>query len=419
MHEGARNLWSVCVAGAALVFLCAGRPAAGAESPQDFAQIERGRYLAIAADCKGCHTDPVRGRPFAGGRPIETPFGMVVAANITPDRETGIGDWSDSDFDRALREGIMPDGTRLYPAMPYPYYTRMSREDVRAIHAYLNTIAPAHHEVHSNQLPFPFNIRSLMRLWDALYFEPGEYKPAPGKSAAWNRGGYLVEGAGHCAACHSPKNFLGGDRSGQRFRGYSLQGWFAPDITADPQRGLGDWSDTDIVEYLKKGHNRFAAASGPMAEEVENGSSKMSDADLAAIASYLKDQPGEPASTQRLDSGDRSMKVGEAIYSDRCSACHRSDGTGVAYLIPNLAQSSSVNSRLPLTALRVILQGARSVATPAEPTGPAMPAFGWQLNDAQVAAVATYIRNSWGHAAARVTSEDVGKARKSFAKRED
>lgn len=414
-----RGLHSVGVVSMALAAWCAGGPATGAESPQDFAQIERGRYLAIAADCAGCHTGPVRGSPFAGGRPIETPFGMVAAANITPDRETGIGGWTDSDFDRAVREGITPNGSRLYPAMPYPYYTRMSKDDVRAIHAYLNTVAPVHHAVHSNQLPFPFNIRALMRLWNSLYFEPGEYKPDPHKSAAWNRGGYLVEGAGHCAACHSPKNFLGGDRSGQRFRGYSLQGWFAPDITADPQRGLGNWSDNDIVEYLKKGHNRLAAASGPMAEEVEHGSSQMNEADLADIATYLKDQPGQADRSQPVDSADRSMKVGEAIYLDRCSACHKSDGTGVAYLIPNLAQSSSVNSRLPLTTVRVILQGADSVATPAEPTGPAMPAFAWQLNDAQVAAVATYIRNSWGHAAARVTSEDVSSARKDLAKDKD
>jgi mono/diheme cytochrome c family protein len=409
----------VCAALTVLAALCATWPAGAAQSPQNFAQIERGRYLTVAADCAACHTDPVRRTPFAGGRPVETPFGAVAAANITPDRETGIGGWSDSDFERAVREGVMPDGKRLYPAMPYPYFTHMSRADVLAIRAYLATVAPVHHVVRSNQLPFPFNIRALMRLWDAWYFEPGEYKSNPGKSPAWNRGGYLVEGPGHCAACHSPKNFLGADRAEQRFRGYSLQGWFAPDITNDPQRGLGNWSQTDIVEYLKTGHNRLAAASGPMAEEVAHSSSKMSDADLEAIATYLKDQRGQSESARSVAKDDRYMKVGAAIYADRCAACHKADGTGVPYLIPNLAQSSSVDSRLPLTALRVILRGARSVATPAEPTGPAMPSFGWQLSNAQVAAVTTYIRNSWGHAAARVTAEDVGKARSSLAERTD
>ncbi len=418
MREQARKLPVSCAAWVTLAALCASVPAR-AGGPQDFARIERGRYLTIAADCAACHTDPVSNSAFAGGRSIETPFGMVAAPNITPDRQTGIGTWSDSDFDRALRQGVRPDGKRLYPAMPYLYFTRMSREDVLSIRAYLNTVASVHHAVRANLLPFPFNIRGLMRVWDAWYFTPGEYKPDHAKSPSWNRGAYLVEGPGHCAACHSPKNFLGADRADQRFHGYSLQGWFAPNITADRQRGLGNWSDTDILEYLKKGHNRLAAASGPMAEEVENSSSKMTDADLAAIATYLKDQPGETADTQRIAETDRYMKVGAAIYSDRCAACHKLDGTGVAYLIPNLAESSSVNSRQPLTALRVILRGTRTVATRSEPTGPAMPSFGWQLNDAEVAAVATYIRNSWGHAASRVTAEDVSKARKSLAERRD
>src|SRR5579864_1856380 len=224
---------------------------------QDFAQIERGRYLSAAADCGACHTDPELKQPFAGGRPIETPFGIVAAANITPDRATGIGEWTDQEFDDALRRGLRPDGSRLYPAMPYPYYTKMSAEDVKAIRAFLRTLDPIHHEVKTNRLPFPFDIRASLRIWDALYFKPGEFQPDSTKSAEWNRGAYLVEGPGHCGACHTPKGMLGGDLDQQRFHGYSIQQWFAPDISADPQRGIGKWSKQDIVEYLKGGHNRW------------------------------------------------------------------------------------------------------------------------------------------------------------------
>jgi mono/diheme cytochrome c family protein len=395
--------WCVAVAaGMAVTTLAAGA---------DFAQIERGRYLTIAADCVACHTDPDQSRPFAGGRAIETPFGNVVAANITPDRETGIGSWSDAQFDAAVRQGRMPDGRRLYPAMPFVYFTRMSRSDVSDIRAYLNTIEPVHHTVITDQLPFPFSIRASMRVWDALYFSAGEYQPDPAQSAAWNRGAYLVRGPGHCGACHTPKSALGGDKSSQSFHGYSIQGWFGPDITDDTHRGLANWSLADIVDYLKKGHNRFAAASGPMAEEVADSSSRLSDEDLEAIATYLKGQPAHTREDKPLAAGDPMMTAGAAIYDDLCSACHKGDGTGVSYLIPNLAASNSVASREPTSIIRVVLRGAPSVATDAEPTGPAMPGFGRDLSDAEVAAVATYVRNSWGHAASAVTEGEVSSAR--------
>jgi len=386
--------------------------AASTTSSQDFATIERGRYLSVAADCAACHTDPSDPRPFAGGRPIETPFGIVAAANITPDAETGIGDWTDREFDDALRQGIAPDGSRLYPAMPYQYYTRMTAHDVQAIRAYLRTIEPVHHAVITNRLPFPYNWRAVMRIWDALYFEPGVFRSDPTKSSEWNRGGYLVEGAGHCGACHTPKGRLGGDLNKKRFQGYSIQGWFAPNITNDTQRGLGHWSEEDIVDYLRSGHNRWMAASGPMAEEVTHSSSRMTAADLQAIALYLEDQRGQSPSGRPLSPGDPMMSAGSAIYMDLCAACHRKDGTGSAFLIPSLASSTAVSSREPTSILRVVIQGAQSAATPSEPTGPSMPAFGWQLTDAQIAAVTTYIRNSWGHAAAATEASEVSKARR-------
>ncbi len=386
----------------------AGQPPTG----QDFADIERGRYLTAVADCTACHTDPADGKPFAGGRPIQTPFGTVLAANITPDEQTGIGSWTLDQFDAAVRQGRQPDGKRLYPAMPYPYYAKMSRSDVAAIRAYLLTLAPIHKHVDSNQLPFPFSIRWGMRLWDALYFKAGPFQADPSKPQDWNRGAYLVQGPGHCGACHTPKNWLGGDHQDQALQGYSLQGWFAPNITNDPRWGLGNWSSADLVAYLKTGHNRFAGAAGPMAEEVVHSSSEMTDSDLSAIATYLESKPaGSVASDRPLPATNATMIAGAAIYQDLCAACHRHDGSGVPYLIPDLSHSASVQSREATSMLHVVLEGAQTAATADEPTAPAMPAFGWQLDDAQIAAVTTYLRNSWGHAAPAIRPGEVGKVR--------
>jgi len=385
---------------------------------QAFDRIERGHYLTTVADCFACHTVLNVGKPFAGGRPIETPFGVITSSNITPDNETGIGAWSDEQFDDAVRKGVRPDGSRLYPAMPFPAYTKMTRDDVLAIRAYLATVEPVHQPVKANTLPFPFNIRLAMRAWDALYFTEGEFKPDPQQSPAWNRGAYLVQGPGHCTACHTPKSFLGGDKTSDNLRGFNLQGWFAPDITGDASQGLGGWSEADITIYLKTGHNRISAATGPMAEEIINSTSQYDDGDLHAIAAYLKSLPGQqnaaPASAERS-----AMTAGEAIYRDQCSACHGVDGQGVAMLFPSLAQSSLAHASDPTSAIRLVLRGGRSVATDAEPTAPGMPSFGWQLDDAQVAAVLTYIRNAWKTAAAPVTPDVVGKAREQLGTRSD
>ena len=379
--------------------------------PQNFGQIERGRYLAIAGDCSSCHTVPGSGQPFAGGRPIETPFGVVVGANITPDPDTGIGAWSDETFVRALREGEGHDGQLLYPAMPYPYYTKLTESDALAIRAYLNTVKPVRNAVVSNKLPFPFDVREGMAAWNALYFKSGEFKPDPTKSAEWNRGAYLVQGLGHCGACHTPKTQLGGDDRARTFQGNALQGWFAPNITNDNERGLGGWSVADIVAYLKNGHNATTASTGIMGEEITLSSSQMTDADLTAIATYLEDLPGQISSPAAVSASDPTMTAGGAIYADECSACHGMDGKGVPYLFPSLAGSPNVRSIDPASLTRVLIEGARSVATAGEPTGPGTPSFAWKLSDDQVAAVLTYIRNSWGASASPVDPRQVEQAR--------
>src|SRR5215475_3015003 len=392
---------------------------AGDSDPQEFTQIERGRYLAVLSDCASCHTVPGSNQPFAGGRSIETPFGNIVAPNITPDAETGIGSWSDEQFDAAVRKGIARNGAHLYPAMPYNAYTKMSRDDVLAIRAYLNTLVPVRNAVEANTLPFPFNIRAAMRVWNALYFKQGDYQPNPHQSAEWNRGAFLVGGPGHCGACHTPKTALGGDKTGQYLEGAYLQGWSAPAITNDSLLGLGAWSKDDVVAYLKSGHNRITAATGPMGEVVTLSTAFMTDSDLNAIATYLKSLPGKADAPPAVSANDPAMTAGAAIYRDQCSACHGLDGKGIAELFPSIADSSMVKSGDPTTSIRIVLRGARSVGTSAQPTAPGMPSYGKQLDDDQVAAVLTYVRNSWGGSAKPITSGQVSDVRRDTALRPD
>jgi mono/diheme cytochrome c family protein len=392
---------------------------AGDSDPQAFTQIERGRYLAVASDCVSCHTVPNSNQPFAGGRAIETPFGNIFAPNITPDPETGIGAWSDDEFDAAVRKGIGRNGSPLYPAMPYNAFTKMSRTDVQAIRAYLNTVTAVHNPRTATALPFPFNIRAAMRVWNALYFKEGEYTFDAQKSSEWNRGAFLVDGPAHCGACHTPKSALGGDKLSQYLQGSYLQGWSAPDITNSSRLGLGRWSADDIVAFLKTGHNRITAATGPMAEAVHLSTSQMTDGDVKAIATYLKSLPGGEDNVKPLSQDNPAMTAGAAIYRDQCSACHALDGRGVAKLFPSIADSSMVRSTDPTTAIRIVLRGARSIGTASEPTAPGMPSYGRQLDDSQVAAVLTYMRNMWGGAAPAVPEKDVTRVRSETASRPD
>jgi mono/diheme cytochrome c family protein len=409
-----RNLMAL-----ALVACTTGAIAArAAEDSQAFEKIERGRSLAVLGDCVGFHTAP-GGKPFAGGAALETPFGALIGPNITPDVATGVGAWSEEDFRRAMHEGFGRDGARLYPAMPYPAYTKVTRDDVSAIWAYLRSLDPVRNEVQPNQLRFPFNVRRpATSTWDLINFQPGVFQPNPAKSDAWNRGAYLVEGLGHCGTCHTPKNITGGDRGSEALQGALLQDWYAPDLTEDPRSGIGSWSVEEIVRYLKTGANSYDIASGPMAEAVSNSTSKMTDADLLAIATYLKDRaPRSGRAVTALAAANPRMVAGQAIYEDRCAACHSHSGAGVPNLFPRLASAPLVQSADPTSLIRVVLIGSRAVATSAAPTAPAMPAFGWNLNDTEVADVLTYARNTWGNAASAVQPEDVTKLRKRLSSR--
>lgn len=377
--------------------------------------IEKGRYVAILGDCTACHTAP-GGKPFAGGVVIDTPFGKLVGANITPDPTTGIGGWSFEDFAKVMNEGHSPGNKRLYGAMPYTAYTRVSRDDNVALWAYLQTLEPVRNPVETNQLPFPFNQRLALIGWNWLNFDKGPFKPDPGRSAEWNRGAYLVQGLGHCGTCHTPKNLSGGDDNDRFLQGANLQQWVAPNITADARLGVGRWADEDLFAYLKTGSNRFDTASGPMAEAVEHSLQHWKDEDLKAVITYLKDEQGAAAPdakvTAPVAADDPAMVSGKALYADRCSACHTPGGEGIAGLFPRLANAPLVSSTDPASLVRVVLAGNRAGATDAAPTGPAMPAFGWNLSDQQVADVVTYIRNSWGNAAPAVDEGTVSSLRK-------
>lgn len=399
--------------------------------------VARGEYLARAGDCVSCHT-VAGGKPLAGGRSIPTPFGTLYTPNITPDRKTGIGDWSDADFRRAMHEGIDADGHYLYPAFPFTSYTRVRREDLDAIWAWLQTLEPVRRVDTPNTLSFPFSWRSLMAGWRLLYFDKGEFQPVAGKSKAYNRGAYLVRGLGHCGDCHTPRNWLGATRDDKYMRGSMIpeQDWYAPGLGTAEGNGLDGWSRQDIVDFLKHGRSARGIAYGPMAEVVRNSTQHLSRTDLEAIATYLLERPSRPS--PRADGGlepsmveqtrekrlARHMSRGQDIYRKHCADCHGKRGEGMDDVYPALAGNSSLLSPTPVNAIRAVLLGGFSPATEAWPRPYSMPPFIQKMDDAQVADVVTYIRHAWGnrpatkkpHAAVR--EKTVARYRSAFTHRD-
>lgn len=381
----------------------------------DSAAIERGRYVAIASDCTACHTMPESKLPLAGGYKISTPFGGIYASNITPDTETGIGSWTERDFFRAVRHGKGKEGEHLYPAMPYNAYVKMTDQDMHDLWMYMRSVKPIHYQVPETNLGFPYNIRLAMMGWNLLFFKNAGFQVDNSQSAQWNRGAYLVEGPEHCAACHTAKNLIGGDSS-DYLQGGNLGEWHAPDITPNPHTGIGSWSEQQVVDYLKLGSNHVAVASGPMAEAVTNSTQHLTEDDLKAIAVYLKQVPASTTSLpQPLSLDNAQMKMGENVYSANCTACHNSDGKGIPNLAASLAGNPGLLADDASSIITTVLQGGRGAVTAGNPTSGAMPSFAWKLSDEQVAAAATYLRNSWGNAAKPVSVEEVAKARAQLA----
>jgi mono/diheme cytochrome c family protein len=379
------------------------------------ASIEKGRYLAQAGDCAACHTAE-GGKPFAGGRAIPTPFGTIYSTNITPDKETGIGNWKEEQFYRAMHEGMAPGGRHLYPAFPYPWYTKLTREDVDDLLAYLSTREPVRREDREPELPWPFSVREVMAGWNRMFLKKGEFQPDPGKSAQWNRGAYLVEGLGHCGACHSAKNMAGAPKKKEHLAGGYGENWYATSLANDVRDGLGDWSVQEIAEYLKTGSNDKAAAAGPMAEVVAHSTQHLSQEDLLAIATYLKEVPAPKRKAAKVASGSASFERGRGLYFDQCIGCHMENGEGQPGVFPPLKGNAVVQSGDPGAMIHMILDGAKVVSTQSKPTGLAMPAYGGKLTDQDVADLATFLRGAWGNQASAVQASRVAKTRGAIEK---
>ena len=399
----------------ALPLIALGAPVP-AQDANTWSTLQRGLYLFRVGDCAACHTVD-EDRPMAGGLGLPTPFGTIYAPNLTPDDATGIGEWSADDFHVAMTEGIRPDGKRLYPAFPYTHFTYVTRDDTDAIYDYLNSLDPVMNRVPDPEIPWPLSVRTAMRGWNLLFFDDdADFQPVEDKSDEWHRGRYLTEGLAHCSACHSPRNLLGAEKEGAAsYTGGVIEGWFAPSLrSTEGGEGIGEWSEDDLVAFLREGRNGHTAAFGPMAEVVEKSTRWLTDEDVTAIATYIKDLPFEApevADHEPLDEDDPKMQAGREIYAVQCAACHGIEGEGVENQFGRLAGSSLAQSENPLTVVRMILEGARAVPTDEYPTPHAMPAFDWRLSDEDVAAVSTYVRNAFGNAAPPVTPETVADVR--------
>ncbi|KAA8551197.1 c-type cytochrome [Pseudomonas marginalis] len=386
----------------------------------DPAQVSRGEYVARLSDCVACHSLPGKA-PFAGGLEMATPLGAIHATNITPDRTHGIGTYSLADFDRAVRHGVAPGGRRLYPAMPYPSYAKLSDDDIRAMYAFfMQGVQPASEPNIPSDIPWPLNLRWPIALWNGLFAPTATYAAKPNQDARWNRGAYIVQGPGHCGSCHTPRglafNEKALDESGKPFlAGALLDGWYAPSLRQDPNTGLGRWSEAQIVQFLKTGRNAHAVVYGSMTEAFNNSTQFMEDADLAAIARYLKSLPGDPQRDgtpwQYVAADTRQDVPGAHTYATRCASCHGLDGKGQPEWMPPLAGATSALARESASAINITLNGSQRVVAAGVPDAYRMPAFREQLSDAEIAQVLTYVRSTWGNHGEAIDAKAVAKLR--------
>lgn len=393
----------------------------GASQPASAELLARGAYLARAGNCMACHTAR-GGEPYAGGRGIDTPFGTVYSSNLTPDEQTGLGRWSAPAFWRAMHHGRSADGRLLVPAFPYTSTTQVSRADSDAIYAYLRSLPPVAQPARPHDLRFPFNTQAALAVWRALYFRAGEFQPDAARSAEWNRGAYLVQGLGHCNACHAHRNALGGTAGPLDLGGglIPVQNWYAPSLTDAREAGVADWTEAEIVALLKTGvvdrHGALAVASGPMGEVVLRSTQHLSDADLGAMAVYLK-ALGEPPATAPApaEPGSAAAKDarGAALYTDHCASCHGERGEGVPGAYPPLAGNRAVTMAVPANLVRIVLEGGFAPATAGNPRPYGMPPFAQTLSNDDVAALLTHLRRSWGNRAEAVAPVDVNRYRDS------
>jgi mono/diheme cytochrome c family protein len=434
------------VLGAALCHNAMAQQAAQEQRPA--ALIEKGRKLAIAADCMACHTAPASlglpggGKPFAGGYAIESPLGTIYATNITPSKVAGIGEYTEAEFARALRQGVRRDGSHLYPAMPYTSYTQLSDEDTGALYAYfMHGVAPVDADAEKTALPFPFSQRWSMAIWNLLFLDNQRFVPDATKSAEWNRGAYLAGALGHCSACHTPRNALMAERGGQALAGGAVGPWYAPNITSDPVSGIGAWSEQELVQYLRTGRvEGKAQAAGGMAEAVQNSLQHLPEADLRAIAVYLKgtqpirdtaakagDDEAKPAhawgaasSTEATLRGSQPfnsvarLTSGEQLYNGYCASCHQSNGAGSrGQAYPSLFHNTATGLSNPANLVAAILYGVDRQVGDTHVLMPRFDALSYvdPLTDTQVADISNYVLGRYGNSGAHVSVADVALAR--------
>ena len=380
------------------------------------ASVEQGRYLALAGNCATCHTED-EGAPYAGGVAFHTPFGLLYSTNITTDKATGIGNWTFEDFHASMKYGVRPDGSHLYPAFPYTDFARMTDADIASLYLYLQTIEPVSSQAPENALGFPFNQRALLGGWKMLFHDAQTYQPEPRRSPQWNRGAYLVEGAGHCGACHTPRNLLGAEREALSLTGGSYMDkvsfgyhrqWSGVNLTPH-EAGLAAWSEDDITDYLKSGISGNAVVHGPMREVVMNSTRHLSEEDLRAMAVYLK---GIPANAQPPGPipNEETLAAGEIVYTVHCGSCHLPSGMGDAGLGVPLVESPIVRAPDPSSLVNVILYGPHLPDTLVVDRS-RMKMFGKRLSDADIASVASYVRTEFGNGAGAVTQEQVNAQR--------
>lgn len=385
----------------------------------DASLVERGEYLAQAGDCAACHTVK-GGKPFAGGFAFKLPFGTLYSSNITPDKETGIGGWSDADFLKAVHEGIAPGGTRLYPAFPYPSYTMMTDADVLAIKAFLFSLPPVHAETPPNSLSFPFNQRWLMAFWSA-FFNPNErYRPNTAQSPEWNRGAYVAEAMGHCGDCHTPRNPMQALDNRSKFMGAVAAGWKAYNITPDQETGVGAWSDETLAQFIHTGHvDGYGTASGPMGEAIDNSLSHLKPEDISALVVYLRTVPpvSDPAlPAPRTAPAPSSHKEGIVdadahgadLFAGACASCHGWSGKSPVLAIATFTGARAVNDPSARNVAQAIVWG----VTRETATGPAvMPAFGHAYSNVEIAELANYVTRRFGAAPSAITASQVAEIR--------
>ena len=394
--------------------LAAAAVTAATAAPASAELIARGAYLARAGNCRGCHT-ATGGVPYAGGRGVPTPFGTVYAPNLTPDPATGLGAWSAAEFWRALHNGRSRDGRLLYPAFPYPNYTRIPRADSEALHAFLQSLPPVVQPNQPHALPFPFDQQAALAVWRALYFRPERAETDPARSAEWNRGAYLVEGLGHCNACHASRNALGAASSTLDLAGglIPVQNWYAPSLTSADEASVAGWETPHIVALLRSGVSARGAVAGPMGEVVGGSTQHLTEPDLNAMAAYLKALPQTPAAPTPREQpvAPAADGPGGKLYAQHCAQCHGEQGEGVAGIYPALAGSRAVTMKVSANLVHIVLEGGFPPSTAANPRPYGMPPFTTVLSTEDVAQLLTHVRGSWGNRGAPVSALEVTKYR--------